>query len=135
MTDAIRSSYLELLGSVPLTIEARLALAERSGRQGAVEAIEAMRRSVIMDSPLGRKGGQLVHFGQLLALGKEGPARLHARAARRAGASLAELVGVAELALITGGMPSYGLGVAILSELAEEELMEEHDGSPGVDGG
>lgn len=59
---------------------------------------------------------------------------LHARAARRAGASLAELVGVAEFALITGGMPSYGLGVAILSELAEEERKEDHDGPPGVDG-
>lgn len=135
VADAIRSSYVELLGSVPSAIEARLALAERSGRQGAVEAIEAMRRAVIMDSPLGGKVGQLVHFGQLLALGKESPARLHARAARRAGASLAELVGVAELALITGGMPAYGLGVAILSELAEEESKEEHDGPPGVDGG
>lgn len=73
-----------------------------------MEAIEALRRVLILDNPLGRKTGQLVHFAQLLAVGKTAPARLHARAARKAGASLAELAGVAELALITAGMPAEG---------------------------
>lgn len=126
----IRQSYTDLTGAVPAAIEARLLLAESVGRQGAVEAIEAMRRELIMDNPLGRKMGQLVHFGQLLALGKGGPARLHARAARRAGASLAELTGVAELALITAGMPAYSLGVEILSELMDEEPREERGARP-----
>lgn len=123
--ERIRQSYIDLTGSVPAAIEARLRLADAAGRQGAVEAIEAMRRELIMESPLGRKVGQLVHFGQLLALGRGGPARLHARSARRAGATLAELSGVAELALITAGMPAYGLGVEILTELMDEEPMEE----------
>ncbi len=121
----IRQSYTDLTGAVPAAIEARLLLAERAGRQGAVEAIESMRRELIMDNPLGRKVGQLVHFGQLLALGRGGPAGLHARAARRAGASLAELTGVAELALITAGMPAYSLGIEVLSRLLDEEPMEE----------
>lgn len=68
-----------------------------------MEAVEALRRFLIMDNPLGRTG-QLVHFAQLLAVGKEAPARLHARAARNAGASLNELAGVAELDLITAEM-------------------------------
>ena len=74
-----------------------------------------------MDNPLGRQTSQLVHFGQLVALGEGGPAREHARAARRAGASLAQLLGVVELALITSGMPAYGLGVEILTEMAGED--------------
>ena len=114
----IRAMYTELFGSVPAAIEARLALASQTGRQDAVEAIETLRQVLIMDNPLGPKTGQLVHFGQLLAAGKAGPARLHARAARNAGASLSELAGVTELALITAGMPAYSLGVEILSELA-----------------
>ena len=117
----IRAKYTELFGTVPAAIEARLALADQTGRQQAVEAIEALRQVLIMDNPLGPKTGQLVHFGQLLATGKAGPARLHARAARNAGATLSELAGVAELALITAGMPAYSLGVEILSELAAED--------------
>jgi len=131
----IRQSYIDLTGAVPASIEARLLLAEATGRQDAVAAIEAMRRELIMANPLGRKVGQLVHFGQLLALGRGEPARMHARSARRAGASLAELSGVAELALITGGMPAYGLGVEILSELMDEEPMEESGAGPQSGGG
>lgn len=124
----IRAGYVELTGSVPAGIEARLALGERTGRSRAVSVVEALRAELILANPLGRKTGQLVHFGQLLALGKAGPARLHARAARRAGATLEELVGVAELALITAGMPAYSLGVEVLSELAAEE---DTSGEPG----
>lgn len=117
----IRAGYVELTGSVPPGIEARLALAQRTGRQPAVVAVEAVRAELIMQNPLGRKTGQLVQFAQLVALGRPGPARLHARSARLAGATAEELVGVAELALITAGMPAYSLGVEIVSELLEEE--------------
>lgn len=116
----IRESYAELTGTVPPSIEARLQLAEATGRGAAVGAIEATRRALIMDNPLGRKVGQTVHFAQLVALGKGGPARLHARAALRAGATLAELTGAVELALITAGMPAYSLGVEVLAELLQE---------------
>jgi 4-carboxymuconolactone decarboxylase len=64
-----------------------------------------------------------VHFGQLFALGHEEPAQLHIRAARRAGKSIEELLGVAELVLITVGMPAYSLGVRIIGQ-----LVDEHDG-------
>jgi 4-carboxymuconolactone decarboxylase len=70
----IGAGYVELTGSVPAAIETRLALAARSGRAQAVGLIETLRAELIMANPLGRKVGQLVHFAQLLALGKEGPA-------------------------------------------------------------
>jgi len=124
----IRAGYVELMGSVPAAIETRLALAARSGRIQAVGLIEALRTELIMANPLGRKAGQLVHFAQLIVLGKEGPARLHVRAARRAGASIEELVGVAELALITAGMPAYSLGVELIGELIDEEDSSENSG-------
>jgi len=127
----VRARYAELLGTVPAAIEQRLALAGRTGRGDSVLAIEALRQAVIMNSPLGRQVGQLVHFGQLLALGRSGPARRHARAARRAGASLAQLPGVAELALITAGVPAYSLGVEILTEIADEEPGPSPDGPAG----
>jgi len=120
-TERIRAAYVELTGSVPASIETRLALAEQAGRQHAVEVIEALREALIMENPLGRRTGQLVHFGQLVALGSAEAARLHARAARTAGAGIEELVGVAELALITAGMPCYSLGVQIVAELVAEE--------------
>lgn len=118
---------MELTGSVPAAIETRLALAERSGRQRALEAIEALRDELIMANSLGRKVGQLVHFAQVLVIGADAPAHLHARAARRAGASVEELVGVAELALITAGMPAYSRGVEIIGQLVIEEAVSGAD--------
>ncbi len=122
--DTIRNAYVELVGHVPASIEKRIEVARATDRERAVVAIEKLREALIMDNPLGRKTGQLVHFGQLLALGEQGPAKLHARAARQAGASLAELVGVAELALITSGMPAYSLGIEIISDLDAESTKQ-----------
>ncbi|MHB1575032.1 MAG: carboxymuconolactone decarboxylase family protein [Candidatus Dormibacteria bacterium] len=118
--EVIPDSYRELTGGVPKAIESRLKVAEATGRGGAVGAIEATRRALVMDNPLGPKVGQTVHFAQLVALGKGDAARLHARAALRAGATMAELNGAVELALITAGMPAYSLGVDVLAELLEE---------------
>jgi 4-carboxymuconolactone decarboxylase len=115
----IRYSYQELTGGVPKAIESRLKVAEATGRGGAVAAIEATRRALVMDNPLGPKVGQTVHFAQLVALGREGPARLHARGAIRAGAEMADLVGVAETSLITSGMPAYALAIEIIAELID----------------
>ena len=46
------------------------------------------------------------------------PAKLHANAALRHGATVADLVGVAETALITGGVPAFSLGARIIAEVA-----------------
>ncbi len=92
-----------------------------TGRAHAVEAIDALRRVVITESPLGPKQQQLVQFGQLLVLGERELATLHADAARRAGASTAELIGVVETALITAGMPAYNIGIGTLNELLNDK--------------
>ncbi|MHB1172872.1 MAG: carboxymuconolactone decarboxylase family protein [Lacisediminihabitans sp.] len=119
--EAIRDRYRSAFGAVPPGIDQRLSVAEPAGRLGAVEAIEELRRVLLAENPLDPRVQQLVHFAQLLALGRPGPARLHARGALRSGASLTDLVGVAETSLVTSGMPAYSLGIEIVAELAEAE--------------
>lgn len=118
-TERVDQSYRTLFGHIPELIEHRRAVAERTNRRDALEAIEVLRQRLIMENPLGLKVQQLVHFGQLIALGHNGPAIAHAGAARKAGATLEELTGVAETALITAGMPAYTLGMTIIAHLAE----------------
>lgn len=118
--EAVRDRYRHVFGYVPAGIDDRLAVARAAGRLDAVEAIEAMRRALLADNPLEPRVQQLVHFAQLVALGREGPARLHARGALRAGAVIADLVGVAETSLVTSGMPAYSLAVGIIADLSAD---------------
>lgn len=115
---AIRERYRQVFGSVPAGIENRIAVAEATGRIEAVETIEALRQVLLAENPLGARIQQLVHFAQLVAVNQEDAARLHARAALRAGATLTDLVGVAETSLVTCGMPAYGLAIAIIADVA-----------------
>jgi len=119
--EAIRDRYRQTFGTVPSGIDQRLVVAEATDRLGAVEVIEELRRALLAQSSLEPRIQQLVHFAQLVALGHSGPARLHARGARRAGASLDDLVGVAETSLVTAGMPAYSMAIEILSELIEAD--------------
>ena len=119
--DAVRDRYRDVFGVVPEGIEQRLTVARASGRIEAVEAIEALRRALLAENPLEPRVQQLVHFAQLVALGREGPARLHAAGAQRAGATLADLVGVAETSLVTAGMPAYALAVEIIADLGNAD--------------
>jgi 4-carboxymuconolactone decarboxylase len=110
-------TYHSLLGEVPPHVRERWAAVAGLGRPELIEAIEALRTVAIAENPMGLHVQQLVQFGQLLVLGQEGPARLHAAAALRHGASLAELLGVAETAFITAGVPAFSLGVRVIDEL------------------
>lgn len=116
-TEAIRDRYRSTLGTVPGGVQERLRLAQEFGRLPTEEAIAALRHIVLTDNPLGARVQQLVHYGQLLALGRAHPARIHARGALHAGAGIADLIGVAETALITAGVPAYALGTEITAEL------------------
>ena len=95
-----------------------------------LDTIEDLRQHLIAENPLGLKTQQLVHFGQLLALGQRGPATLHATGALRSGSSFAELLGVAETALVTAGIPAYHLGVSILADLRETDHLTETKENP-----
>ncbi len=112
----IQDRYIDLTGALPSSVELRIALCKATNRINTVLAIEDLRQVVINENPLGHKISQLVQFGQLVALGERDPAKIHASAAIKAGASTTELLGVVELALITSGMPAYSLGVEIISE-------------------
>lgn len=114
---AIESSYRDLIGAVPASVAERIRIAEATNRSASVIRIEELRRQLITNNPLDPKTAQLVHFAQLLALGEEQAAQLHASAAQLAGATFEELTGVIELALITAGMPAYSRGIAILGRL------------------
>ncbi|MEV5680753.1 MULTISPECIES: carboxymuconolactone decarboxylase family protein [unclassified Streptomyces] len=116
-TEAIRDRYRSTLGTVPGGVQERLRLAQEFGRLPTEEAIAALRHIVLTDNPLGARVQQLVHYGQLLALGRAHPARIHAQGALHAGAGIADLIGVAETALITAGVPAYALGTEITAEL------------------
>jgi 4-carboxymuconolactone decarboxylase len=111
------STYHAILGEVPPHVRERWATVAALGRPELIEAIERLRAVAIAENPLGLRVQQLVQFGQLLVLGHEGPARLHAAAALRQGATQAELLGVAETAFITAGVPAFSLGVRLLEEL------------------
>jgi 4-carboxymuconolactone decarboxylase len=115
--DQIRDRYRVTYGVVPPGVDERLRVADAFDRLAVEAAFAALRHRVLHENPLGERVQQLVHFGQLLAVGRSEPARLHARGALHAGASLADLVGVAETALITTGAPGYALGMEIVSEL------------------
>ncbi|BFV59591.1 hypothetical protein KCMC57_up46950 [Kitasatospora sp. CMC57] len=119
--EAVRARYRATLGSVPTGVEDRLQLAERLDRLPTEEALAALRHIVLTDNPLGPRIQQLVHFGQLLALNHPTPARIHATGALHAGATLPDLLGVTETALITAGVPAYALGTEIIAELLAAE--------------
>jgi len=122
LIELVRQRYRDVFATVPPGIEARLAVAQATDRLEAVEVIEQLRRVLLAGNPLDARTQQLVHFAQLVALGREGPARLHARGALVAGATPRDLVGVAETSLVTAGMPAYALAMEIINEfLALEE--------------
>ena len=92
-------------------------MATLSGRLEALEAIEALQQTLVIENPLGAKQQELVHFGQLVVLAERELATRRAAVARRAGATSAELLGVVETALLTAGLPAYSLGLAAMAEL------------------
>lgn len=115
--ERLGSTYHAMLGEVPSHVRERWTAVAALGRPELIEAIEGLRAVAIKDNPLGLRVQQLVQLGQLLVLGQEGPARLHAKAALRHGASLLDLLGVVETAFVTAGVPAFSLGVRILDEL------------------
>lgn len=120
--EPIRDRYRSTYGFVPEGIEERLRVAGALGRLDTEDTFATLRHLVLDENPLGKRVQQLVHVGQLLVLGRADAARLHARGALHAGANLADLVGVAETALITCGAPAYALGVEIVAELLPDGM-------------
>lgn len=119
--ESYEAAYRSLFGGVPEGVYRRWKLVDADGRIKSAFLLEQLRAEVLHNSPLGLKIQQLVQFGQLIALGRQHAATLHAGAALRAGATRAELIAVAETALITAGVPAYGLGIEIIGALEGTE--------------
>ena len=116
---ALRLPYQELIGFVPPRIQARTELGARLDPE-LVQLQEAVRMRAMYPACFDVKTTQLMLFGILLALMGDA-ARLHAIAARRAGASWEELHAVVDLAYLFRGMPAANLGAEVLLKLAEAE--------------
>jgi 4-carboxymuconolactone decarboxylase len=111
-------TYLEMCAEVPPHVRERWAVIARAGHPQVIEAVEALREELIARNPLRDwRVQQLVQFGQLLVLGHEGPARLHAWAAISHGATLDDILGVVVTAYVTAGVAAFSLGVRIIGEL------------------
>jgi len=117
--EAMRQRYEELLGFVPPRIEARIALGSRLDPE-LLELQEQVRARTMYPKCFDVKTSQLIIFAVLLGLMTDA-ARLHALAARRAGATWEELYAVVGLTYLFRGMSAANLGAEILRKIAEEE--------------
>ncbi len=116
---AYRDFYVELIGFVPPRIEARTDLLGRLDPE-LLEMEEAIRRRAMYPACFDTKTSQLMLFGMLLMTLADA-ARLHAIAARRAGASWEEMSAVVNLAFLFRGLPAANLGAQIIQGIAESE--------------
>jgi alkylhydroperoxidase/carboxymuconolactone decarboxylase family protein YurZ len=116
---AIRAPYAKLIGFVPPRIMARTDLLGRLDPD-LLRLEEQVRLRAMYPSCFDVKTSQLMLFGILLALMGDA-ARLHAIAARRAGATWEELSAVVGLALLFRGLPAANLGAEIIQKIAADE--------------
>ena len=117
-----RAIYRDLIGFVPPRIAARTDLLARVDPE-LLSLQEAMRRHAMYPACFDVKTAQLMLFGMLLMTLADAT-RLHAIAARRAGATWEELSAVVNLAFLFRGLSAANLGAQIIQEIAESEAKE-----------
>jgi 4-carboxymuconolactone decarboxylase len=114
-----RDFYTGLIGFVPPRIQARTDLLGRLDPE-LLQMQEEIRKRAMYPACFDVKTAQLMLFGILLGLLSDAT-RLHAIAARRAGASWEELNAVVGLAFLFRGLPAANLGAQIIQEIAATE--------------
>ena len=120
--ESYRAIYNELIGFVPPRIIARTDLLARIDPK-LLSLQEEMRQRAMYPDCFDVKTAQLMLFGMLLMTLADAT-RLHAIAARRAGATWEEMSGVVNLAFLFRGLPAANLGAQIIQEIAEREAKE-----------
>ncbi|MGA7673106.1 MAG: carboxymuconolactone decarboxylase family protein [Nitrolancea sp.] len=120
--DEYRAIYEELIGFVPPRIMARTDLLARVDPE-LLSMQEQMRKHAMYPDCFDVKTAQLMLFGMLLMMLSDAT-RLHAIAARRAGATWEEMSGVVGLAFLFRGLPAANLGAQIIQEVVEREANE-----------
>ena len=114
-----RAIYRELIGFVPPRIVARTDLLARIDPE-LLSLQERMRKHAMYPTCFDVKTVQLMLFGMLLMTLADAT-RLHAIAARRAGATWEEMSAVVNLAFLFRGLPAANLGAQIIQEIVESE--------------
>jgi 4-carboxymuconolactone decarboxylase len=114
-----RDFYMELLGFVPPRIQARTDMLARVDPE-LLAMQEDIRKHAMYPKCFDVKTSQLMLFGMLLVQLADAT-RLHAIAARRAGATWEELNAVVGLAFLFRGLSAANLGAQIIGEIAAGE--------------
>lgn len=114
-----REIYEELIGFVPPRIMARTDMLARVDPE-LLEMQEKARRHCMYPDCFDVKTVQLMLVGMLL-MGPYDASKLHAIAARRAGASWEELNAVVGLAYLFRGLSAANYGAQVLQEVAQLE--------------
>lgn len=117
--ETLKKTYTDLLGFVPPRFAARADLMSRLDPTGLVVQ-EEMRRHFMNPQCFDAKTTQLMLFGMLL-VNLQDAARIHAIAARRAGATWEELTAVMGLAFLFRGLSAANIGSHVLQEMAASE--------------
>jgi alkylhydroperoxidase/carboxymuconolactone decarboxylase family protein YurZ len=120
--DSYRAIYEELIGFVPPRIIARTDFLARVDPE-LLDLQESVRKRAMYPDCFDVKTAQLMLFGMLLMTLSDAT-RLHAIAARRAGATWEEMSGVVSLAFLFRGLPAANLGAQIIQEIVASEQSE-----------
>jgi 4-carboxymuconolactone decarboxylase len=115
--------YRELLGFLPPRIEARLSVTGALDPK-MVDLQEQIRSHGMYPRSFDVKTAQLMLFGMLL-MDASDAAVLHAIAARRAGASWAELQDTVNLCFLFRGLSAANRGAEIMANIAQREQQEQ----------
>jgi 4-carboxymuconolactone decarboxylase len=115
--------YQDLLGFVPPRIEARLHVTGALD-PAMLDLQEKIREHGMYPKCFDVKTAQLMLFGMLLMDGSDA-AVLHGIAARRAGASWAEMQDTVNLCFLFRGLSGANRGAELLANIAEREDQEE----------
>jgi alkylhydroperoxidase/carboxymuconolactone decarboxylase family protein YurZ len=107
--------YEELLGFVPPKIRHRVRLGLEVAPE-TLDAVEEMRRRVMYPDCLDVKTAQMILFACMLN-NLLPAAKIHAIAAKRAGATKEELHAVAGLAFLFRGLSAFNNGAQIINEV------------------
>ena len=124
MTDRRESEYFanyeQLLGFVPSRFQKRIEIGLEVDPE-TVDKVEDMRRHVMFPKCFDVKTSQLILFAVLLSNLTPENARIHAIAAKRAGATKEELHAVVGLTFLFSGLGAFNFGCEIIDEIFDEE--------------
>ncbi len=107
--------YEQLLGFVPPRIQARVALGLECDPD-LLDKVETVREAAMFPNGMTTKMAQLILFAVLLSQ-TQSAAKIHAIAAKRAGATKKELHAVAGLAYLFRGLTAFNMGAEIIADI------------------